>query len=82
MIGYFGVCERRKTNQKEELVDKALKLLESIKAENNSIIKSWTELGVKSSNAMQTQSLLELKNNYCSQIKCLICSIGNKILQN
>ena len=70
-----------KTNQKEELVDKALKLLESIKSENNSIIKNWTELGVKSSNAMQTQSLLELKNNFCSQKKCLNCSIGNKIIQ-
>jgi len=49
-------------------------LLENIKAENNSIIKKWTELGVKSSNAMQTQSLIELKNNYCSQKKCLNCN--------
>tara|TARA_B100000809_G_scaffold149964_1_gene147474 strand:+ start:8399 stop:9670 length:1272 start_codon:yes stop_codon:yes gene_type:complete len=70
-----------KKNQKEELVDKSLNLLESIKAENNSIIKKWNELGLKTSNAMQTQSLLELKNNYCSQKKCLNCSIGNKILQ-
>jgi len=71
-----------KAKQDEKLVDKSLKLLESIKAENNSIIKSWLDLGVKSSNAMQTQSLLELKNNYCSQKKCLTCSIGNEILQN
>ena len=70
-----------KENKKEELVEQALKLLESIKAENNSIIKKWNNLGVKTSNAMQTQSLLELKNNYCSQKKCLNCSIGNKILQ-
>ena len=70
-----------KANQDEKLVNKALKLLENIKAENNSIIKNWTELGVKSSNAMHTQSLLELKNNYCSQKKCLNCSIGNKIIQ-
>lgn len=71
-----------KVNQKEELVDKALKFLENIKPENNSIVKDWTELGVKSSNAMHTQSLIELKNNYCSQKKCLNCSIGNKILQS
>ena len=63
------------------LINKSLSLLENIKAENNSIIKKWTELGVKSSNAMQTQSLIELKNNYCSQKKCLNCSIGNKIIQ-
>jgi hypothetical protein len=70
-----------KAKQNEKLVDKSLNLLESIKAENNIIIKNWKALGVKSSNAMQTQSLIELKNNYCSQKKCLNCSIGNKILQ-
>jgi hypothetical protein len=70
-----------KSIENEKIVDKSLKLLESIKAENNVIIKKWKTLGVKSNNAMQTQSLLELKNNYCSQKKCLICSIGNKILQ-
>lgn len=70
-----------KEHQKEELVDKALNLLENIKPESNIIIKKWNELGVKSSNAMDTQSLIELKNNYCYQKKCLNCSIGNKILQ-
>ena len=71
-----------KAKQDEELVEKALKLLESLKTENNIIIKKWSNLGVKSTNAMQSQSLIELKNNYCSQKKCLICSIGNKILQS
>ena len=70
-----------KAKQKEEFVNKSLNLLENIKVENNSIIKKWAELGVKSSNAMDTQSLIELKNNYCSQKKCLNCSIGNKLLQ-
>jgi Protein of unknown function (DUF2851) len=71
-----------KAKQNEELVNKSLKLFENIKAENNSIIKNWRDLGVKTTNAMQTQSLLELKNNYCSQKKCLTCSIGNQIIQN
>jgi len=70
-----------KAKQNEDLVNKSLILLENIKAESNSIIKNWTDLGVKSTNAMQTQSLIELKNNYCSQKKCLNCSIGNKLLQ-
>jgi hypothetical protein len=70
-----------KKNQQEELVDKAIKLLESVKAESNSIVNQWNKLGIKSINAMQSQSLIELKNNYCSQKKCLNCSIGNKILQ-
>ncbi|MGB0888434.1 MAG: DUF2851 family protein [Vicingaceae bacterium] len=70
-----------KQHQNEKLVDKALYLLENIKPESNAIIKKWNELGVKSNNAMDTQSLIELKNNYCFQKKCLNCSIGNKILQ-
>lgn len=70
-----------KVKQNEKLVEKSLNLLENIKAEDNSIIKNWSDLGVKSGNAMQTQSLLELKNNYCSQKKCLNCSIGNQIIQ-
>jgi hypothetical protein len=71
-----------KSKQDESLINKSLNLLENVKSENNSIIKKWTELGLKSTNAMQTQSLIELKNNYCSQKKCLNCSIGNQIIQN
>jgi hypothetical protein len=71
-----------KAKQDEDLVDKSLKLLGSIDAENNVIIKNWKALGITSKNAMVTQSLIELKNNYCSQKKCLNCSIGNKILQS
>jgi hypothetical protein len=71
-----------KSKQDESLINKSLNLLENVKSENNSIIKNWTELGLKPTNALQTQSLIELKNNYCSQKKCLNCSIGNQIIQN
>lgn len=70
-----------KQKQDERIVDKALLFLEEIAPENNNIIKKWKELKVSSNNAMQTQALLELKNNYCSQKKCLNCNVGNKILQ-
>ncbi len=71
-----------KAKQDENLIDKSINFLENIKAENNSTIKKWKELGVKSSNALYSQSLLELKNDYCSQKKCLNCSIGNQIIQS
>lgn len=70
-----------KQRQDKKLVDKALNLLENVKSESNSIITKWNELKVVSHNAMQSQALLELKNNYCSQKKCLNCNIGSKILQ-
>ena len=80
IVPFTFVYGKAKLN--EQLVEKALKLLESLKTENNVIIRNWSDLGVKSSNAMESQSLIELKNNYCSQKKCLICSIGNEILQS
>jgi hypothetical protein len=71
-----------KEMQNEVLIDKSITLLESVSSEKNSIVRQWNKLGIYSNNALQSQSLIELKNNYCSQKKCLNCSIGNKILQN
>lgn len=59
---------------------KALRFLEELPAEKNSIISGWNCLGITSSNAGRTQALLQLKNEYCSQKKCLLCSVGNKII--
>ncbi len=70
-----------KQKQDEKLIDKALNFLENIKSESNTIIKKWKDIKVVSTNAMQSQALLELKNNYCSQKKCLNCNVGSKILQ-
>ena len=64
------------------IMDRAIEILEKLNSEKNSIIKNWEKLGVKSGNALSSQSLLELKNSYCSEKKCLNCNIGNKILQS
>ncbi|PSR05572.1 MAG: hypothetical protein BRD50_00560 [Bacteroidetes bacterium SW_11_45_7] len=61
--------------------DQALELLEQIPPEQNAIIKKWKELDMKPASAFDTQALLELKENYCDNRKCLNCSIGNRILQ-
>jgi len=61
--------------------DKALALLESLKPEKNSIINGWKELGVMPESAAQTQSLLQLKNEYCNKKRCLECSVGATILK-
>jgi len=60
--------------------EKAIDLLENIKAEKNSIISNWDNLGIKSKSAFDTQALIQLKNNYCNQKKCLNCQIGNAII--
>lgn len=58
----------------------ALKFLENIPSENNSIIRKWESLNIKSDNAFRSQALLELMNQYCVEKKCLFCSIGNKLI--
>ncbi len=60
--------------------NKALRILENINPEFNSIIKKWDKIGFKAKNAMQSQALLELTENYCFKKKCLDCAIGIKIL--
>ncbi|HHH50086.1 MAG TPA: DUF2851 family protein [Saprospiraceae bacterium] len=65
----------------EKFKDKAMQLLAELPAEKNSIIKKWEELGIHPKSAYQSQALLQLKNNYCQQKKCLNCSIGHAILK-
>lgn len=67
------------TNQ-HELKDRALKFLEDISPESNQIIRKWSDLGVVAGSAFETQSLLHLKNNYCSNKNCLNCRLGAKII--
>jgi len=64
----------------EEKCNKAIAWLEQISPEKNSIIDFWKQLGINIENAMQTQALLQLKNEYCAHKKCLNCEIGFHIL--
>ena len=61
--------------------DKAIQFLEEIPAEKNSITKGFKELHIANKNAMDSQALIELKNEYCNKKRCLECSIGNTILK-
>jgi len=64
-----------------EYQDKAIRLMLEMKPESNSILKKWDELGVKAQNAFESQALLELKNSYCKQKKCLQCNVGATLLR-
>jgi hypothetical protein len=60
----------------------ALKLLENIPREKNSVVDKWKELGFYIQNAYDSQALLELKKNNCDLHKCLDCPIGNDIMNH
>lgn len=60
----------------EQRKERALRFLEELPAEQNSIISTWTDLGVKLSSASHSQALLQLYKAYCLQKRCLRCAIG------
>lgn len=70
-----------KTKQQAEFQDKALRLLEQLPAEHNTVLDGWAALGVRPANAYYTQALLQLKTQYCDAQRCLECAVGNAILR-
>lgn len=71
-----------KYHDDELMKQNALDFLEKNPPESNIIIRKWESLGIKSKNSGQTQALLQLKNEYCSNKLCLDCNIGFKLLKN
>lgn len=61
--------------------DKALTWLEEISAEKNNITKVFSNAGVQIKTAFTSQALIQLKNKYCNNKRCLECAIGNNILK-
>lgn len=66
--------------QGNEIDDVIVKLISEIKSENNNIIEKFNSLKAISTTALQSQGLIQLKNEYCSKNKCLQCAIGSKLL--
>ena len=70
-----------KLQGRDEYCNKAIRFLEEINPESNSIIQAWSDLGIPIQSAADTQALLQLKNKYCDSKRCLECSIGYSILK-
>jgi hypothetical protein len=49
--------------------------------EKNSIIQDWQQYHIGAANAMDSQALIELKNNYCNARRCLECAVGSALLK-
>ena len=70
-----------KHNGTQHYINRSLQLLEHLPKENNKVVEEFITLGVNIKTAFESQALLELKNNYCNNKKCLHCAVGNKILK-
>ncbi|MEI6764860.1 MAG: DUF2851 family protein [Bacteroidota bacterium] len=60
--------------------DRALSLLDELPVEKNNITQKFDDCGIKSGSALQSQALLQLKNAYCNNKRCLDCRIGHTLL--
>ena len=65
----------------QQLQERAYDLLCQLPAEHNNIVKRWSSLGITAENAAQSQALIQLYNNYCTQHNCLCCHMGSRVLR-
>jgi hypothetical protein len=66
----------------QDVTESIVSLLQTIVPEKNSIIEKFTNFGVPVRDAFETQSLLQLKQEYCNQGKCMHCAIGLQLLKS
>ena len=66
----------------KEISETIIETMFEIKPEKNAIIDKFNRFKIPSKNAFDTQSLLQLKNEYCNTGKCLRCSIGIQLLKS
>lgn len=65
----------------ESLHENALKLLETIPAEKNSLTEEWCKNHVpRPKNAFESQALIQLTKSYCRQKRCDACPVARRIL--
>ncbi len=68
-------------SQDKDNTENLIRLLHEIQPEENEIIKKFNACGIKAKNAFETQSLLQLKNEYCNKKECLSCAIGLELIK-
>lgn len=69
-------------SQGKEISEALIQLINEVAPEKNAIMDKFSSFGIKSKNAFETQSLLQLKNEYCNKSRCLDCAIGMELLKN
>lgn len=66
----------------EASTEDLIEFMKGVTPEKNAIIDKFISFGIKAANAFETQTLLELKNEYCNQKACLKCALGMELLKN
>ena len=70
-----------KHNLNDQYADYALNMLGTLPAEINSKTKEFSNLGVKTENALESQAQIQLLDGYCSKKACLKCNVAEFLLK-
>ena len=65
----------------DDFKERAFQFLEEIKAEDNALIKKYRKYDFQAKSALDSQALIQLYTNYCSQKRCLSCKWGYQLLK-
>ena len=69
-------------HDEDKYKDKAIRWLEEIKAENNAITRGFESIGLPNRSSFDSQSFIQLKNEYCNYKRCLDCAVGNSLIKS
>lgn len=75
------LCAYGEERGEEEYRERAIELLEELKAEENYILRQWRACGLKVDTAADSQALIQLKREYCDRKDCLRCRFGYEYLK-
>ena len=73
----FAYAKSQGKDNAEDLIS----LINEVASEKNAILDKFASFGIKSKTAFDSQALLQLKNEYCNNKKCLSCGIGMELLK-
>ncbi|MNX55265.1 hypothetical protein D3C86_860220 [compost metagenome] len=66
----------------ESNIENLIVFMNEVSPEKNAVIDKFESFGLLPKNAFHTQTLLELKNEYCNNKACLRCAIGVELLKS
>ena len=62
--------------------EKVVTFLRQLPPEDNHVIRRWKTLNIDAGSAGETQALLQLKQEYCEEKKCLNCAVGARLVRS
>ena len=68
-------------SQGKEVSEDLVQFLDEVAPEKNAVLDKFSSFGIKPKSAFESQSLLQLKNEYCNKSRCLECAIGMELLK-